>query len=347
MNVTHDIEDGSGRRCEIRVGRGIGTASSLVLPASGRVAIVTQPAVESIATRVAAETIQIGMDATVLALPDGEAAKNLTTVGDVYRWLNSLGFTRGDQLVGVGGGALTDVAGFAAATYLRGIEVTYLPTTLLGAVDAAVGGKTGVNVDGKNLAGVFRHPARVIIDLDVLDRLPAHLLREGAAETVKAGFISDPVILAEYEQRGIDASLDVVVPAAVKVKVDTVRADFTEEGLRAILNYGHTIGHAIEVAGGISHGEAVAIGMVAAGKASELMLDFPDARRQIEILQGIGLPVRSPAVDAAEVAKLMNRDKKRDAGGIRMVLLEAFGTPVVRHVDRETLDGALAAVGVA
>ncbi len=215
----------------------------------------------------------------------------------------------------VGGGALTDLVGFAAATYMRGIEVTYLPTTLLAAVDASVGGKTGVNVGGKNLAGVFRHPARVVVDLDVLEQLPVELLREGAAETVKAGFIADPTILDEYEARGVRAALELVVPAAIAVKVSTVTEDFRESGKRAILNYGHTIGHAVETATGISHGEAVAIGMVAAGRVSAIVTGFEHEARQRDIIEKIGLPVQAPPVDADEIRMLMDRDKKRDQAG--------------------------------
>ncbi len=344
MTDRHEIDGLDGRTCEIRIGHGVATADSLVLPDAERVGILTQPSVAALAERIATEAP--GVEASVLVLPDGDSAKNLMTVGRVYEWLNSLGFTRGDLVVGVGGGALTDLAGFAAATYLRGVEVTYLPTTLLGAVDASIGGKTGVNVGGKNLAGVFRHPARVIVDLDLLSGLPQQLLREGAAETVKAGFIADPNIIEEYAVAGIDAALDAVVPAAIKVKVDTVKADFTEQGRRAILNYGHTIGHAVEIAAGISHGDAVAIGMVAAGKVSESLLGFDHRRRQRDILSHIGLPVVAPQVDTAEIATLMGRDKKRDRGGIRMVLLEDFCEPVVRYVDQELLDEGLAAIGV-
>lgn len=335
-----------GRRCEIRIGHDLATAGELLLPGADRVGVLTQGSVESLAQRITDETNDSGRSAAMLVLPDGDGAKNLATVETVYQWLNSLGFTRGDMVTGVGGGALTDLAGFAAATYLRGVEVTYLPTTLLGAVDASIGGKTGVNVGGKNLAGVFRHPARVIVDLDVLGRLPDSLLREGAAETVKAGFIADEVILDEYERAGLGASLEIVVPAAIKVKVDTVRADFTEQGLRAILNYGHTIGHAVEVAAGISHGDAVAIGMVAAARVSEVVLGFGEAERQCEIIAGIGLPTAAPEVDEAEIAVLMGRDKKRDSGGTRMVLLEGFGRPVVRHVDDDAIAAGLAAIGI-
>lgn len=342
----HEIVDSDGRRCEIRVGRGLADAGSLVLPGVSSVGLFAQPSVEALATELAVGVRDGGVAAEVLVLPDGDHAKNLTTVESAYEWLNRLGLTRGDMVIGVGGGALTDVAGFVAATYLRGIEVTYLPTTLLGAVDAAIGGKTGVNVGGKNLAGAFRHPARVVVDLDVLDRLPDSLLREGAAETVKAGFIADTVILDEYEGAGLAASLDVVVPAAIAVKVATVRADFTEQGVRAILNYGHTIGHAIEIVAEVSHGEAVAIGMVAAGAIAEQAVGFDGFNRQKEILERIGLPVRAPAVERTQVEALMGRDKKRDRDGLRMVLLEDFGHPVVRHVDDDLISVGLAAIGV-
>ncbi len=341
----HEI-GANGRVCEITVGRSLATASSLLLSGIERTAILTQASVLPLAERIATEAEQQGLIAAVRMLPDGEAAKTLGTVETVYEWLNSLGFTRSDQVVAVGGGALTDLVGFAAATYLRGVEVSYLPTTLLGAVDASIGGKTGVNVGGKNLAGAFRHPARIAVDLDVLDGLPEGLLREGAAETVKAGFISDLTILDEYEREGIGASLEQVVPAAIKVKVDTVRADFTEQGLRAILNYGHTIGHAIEVAAGISHGDAVAIGMVAAGRISEELVGFTGADRQREIIAAIGLPTSSPEVDVELVSLLMDRDKKRDEGGIRMVLLEDFGRPVLRHVNPDVIKAGLVAIGV-
>jgi 3-dehydroquinate synthase len=343
---TYEIPAEAGRSCEVHIGSGVATPGSLLLPGVERAGILTQPSVTDLADNVALGIRDRGSAADLFVLPDGDSAKTLATVEKVFEWLNSLGFTRADQVIGVGGGAATDMAGFAAATYLRGIEVTYLPTTLLGAVDAAIGGKTGVNVGGKNLAGVFRHPARVIVDLDVLRRLPDSLLREGAAETVKAGFISDTSILLEYEQAGLAASLDLVVPAAIRVKVDTVKADFTEQGLRAILNYGHTIGHAIEIAGGISHGDAVAIGMVAAGRVSREMLGFDQAARQSEILSRIGLPTVAPPVDVERVLMLMNRDKKRDSGGIRMVLLEDFGRPVLRHVDDDLIAHGLDEIGV-
>ena len=346
MPVSHQIEAPDGRSCEITVGRGIADAAAVLLPGVGRVGVLTQPPVEPLATKLAVEIDSGGTPADVLVLPDADEAKSLVTVESAYEWLNRQGFTRQDLVIAVGGGALTDVAGFIAATYLRGIEVTYLPTTLLGAVDAAIGGKTGVNVGGKNLAGAFRHPARVVVDLDIIAALPEGLLREGAAETVKAGFIADREIVTEYARSGLDADIDVVVPAAIRVKVDTVRSDFTEQGKRAFLNYGHTLGHAVEIAAGMSHGDAVAIGMVAAGAVSSAAVGFRHQERQKEIIAGIGLPVEVAGLDRAEVEELIGRDKKRDRDGIRMVLLEDFGRPVLRHVDHDLIEMGLAAIGV-
>ena len=346
MLARHRIDAADGRICEIAIGRDIANAASLVLSGIGRVGVIAQPTVEELATQLAAEINDLGTAADVLVLPDGDEAKNLLTVESIYEWLNRQGFTRHDMLVAVGGGSLTDVAGFVAATYLRGIEVSYLPTTLLGAVDASIGGKTGVNVGGKNLAGAFRHPARVVVDLDIIDALPEGLLREGGAETVKAGFIADTEIVAEYERAGLEADIDLVVPAAIRVKVETVRSDFTEQGNRAFLNYGHTLGHAVEIAAGISHGDAVAIGMVAAGAVSSAAVGFAHHDRQRDIIARIGLPVDIAGLDRAEVEFLMGRDKKRDRDGIRMVLLEDFGRPVLQHVDDALLEVGFAAIGV-
>jgi 3-dehydroquinate synthase len=341
------ISTGDGGRCDIQVGRGISEADQVVPEGFPRVVFLTQAAVVDLAQALAAQAeTRLGTAANVYTLPDGDAAKTLAVVEHVYQDLNALGFTRGDLIVGVGGGALTDVAGFVAATYLRGVAVTYLPTTLLGAVDAAIGGKTGVNVGGKNLVGVFRHPRRVTVDLDILDELPEELRREGAAEIVKAGFIAADAIVASYEAHGLEAPLDDIVPAAVDVKVRAVTADFKEAGIRAILNYGHTIGHAIEVAAGIPHGHAVAIGMVAAGRISQDVLGFTGAARQREVLRNIGLPIAAPAVDAAEIEWLMGRDKKRDSAGLRMVLLEDFGRPVVQHVPVSAVRHGLTEIGV-
>lgn len=337
------VEPPAGRVSTIRVGRGIATGGEVIPERYELAAILTQPGTARLASAIAADT---ETRTAIRELPDREAAKTLGTVGYLYEWLNTLGLTRDDLIVGIGGGALSDVAGFVAATYLRGVAVTYVATTLLGAVDAAIGGKTGINVAGKNLAGVFRHPDAVIVDLSVLDRLPTEIRREGTAEAVKAGLIADPALVATYERDGLEASLDMVVPAAIRVKVDAVNADFRESGRRAVLNYGHTIGHAIEVGAGLSHGHAVAIGMVAAGEVAVEKLGFADIKRQIAVIERLGLPTVAPPVDRAVLHRLVGLDKKRDASGIRMVLLEAIGKPTVVPVTREDIDRGLDAIGI-
>jgi 3-dehydroquinate synthetase len=282
----------------------------------------------------------------VRTLPDRDLAKSVAVVEETYLWLNELQFARNDLIVAVGGGALTDVAGFIAATYLRGVPVVYMPTTLLGAIDASIGGKTAINIGGKNLAGVFRHPNRVLIDLEVLAGLPVELLREGAAEAIKAGLIADPVLFELFESHGLDAPLEEVVRRAVTVKADVVREDFREQGRRGILNYGHTIGHAIEMEAGMSHGHAVAIGMVAAGAVSARVAGFGHERRQNDAIAGLGLPTASPTVDAARIRSLVALDKKRDRGGLRMTVISDIGTASVVSVDDATVDAALQVVGI-
>ena len=334
---------------EVTVGRGVAVDGSQVVPdgvEGRRVAILTQPATGATARRLARSLAGAGLGASVEVLPDGEAAKALAVVEGVYRRLNELELTRHDLVVGVGGGALTDVAGFVAATYLRGVELVLVPTTLLGAVDAAIGGKTAVNVDGKNLAGAFHHPVRVLVDLDILDLLPAELRRQGSAEALKAGLVGDPALVDLYERAGVDAPLDDVVNRAIAVKVAVVSADPTERGRRAWLNYGHTVGHAVEVVGSLSHGDAVAVGMVAAGEASTLECGFGEAERVVAVLRRLDLPVAAPGLDPGEVRRLVALDKKRDRRGMRMTLLRAVGDPVVTPVGPATVDAALTAVGI-
>lgn len=337
--------------CRVVIGRGpvgAGDVRRLLPDREDRafLAVMAQPATLELAAGIADAAADQGLRAAVRVLPDRDEAKTLGVAEEVYRWLNDHGTVRSDTVLAVGGGALTDVAGFVAATYLRGIEAAYVPTTLLAAVDAAVGGKTGVNVGGKNLAGTFTHPTQVTIDLDVLDRLPEELIREGAAEAVKAGFIADTAIVDVYEEHGLQAPLDVVVPRAVRVKADVVNDDFGERGRRAILNYGHTIGHAVEVAAGMSHGHAVSVGMVAAAQVSQALCGFRGAGRQRAILEKLGLPTAVRGVERSVVEALMALDKKRTIEGTRMVLLEDFGRPTVMPVDTATVVSALAVVGV-
>ena len=311
-----------------------------------QVAILTQPSVRSLADSAAESILHDGVTASVIVLPDGEAAKTLSEVENVALGLNRLGLSRTDTVLGIGGGAATDTAGFVAATYLRGIECVLAPTTLLGAVDAAVGGKTGVNAGGKNLVGVFRHPSRVLVDIDVLESLPADLRRQGTAEALKTGFVGDPDLVELYREHGVDAPLDEVVGRAIAVKANIVSEDFREGGLRAVLNYGHTAGHAVEVAAGISHGDAVAIGMVAAGVVGERTAGFERRVEQEQLIASLGLPTRSPDVDMADIERLMALDKKRGTGGIRFVVLEDFGVPRVVHPDDATVRASLHAIGI-
>lgn len=313
--------------------------------AAGRrmVAILTQPAVAEIAQSVADE---FGSMATVRALPDREDAKTLQVAEATYTWLAELGASRHDTIVAVGGGALTDIAGFVAATYLRGIEVVHVPTTLLAAVDASIGGKTAVNVAGKNLVGAFWHPSRVVVDVDIIESLPPPLLVEGAAEAIKCGFIADSHLVALFERNGLSGDLEEVITRAVAVKADIVTRDARESGVRAHLNYGHTVGHGVEFATGIPHGHAVSIGMVAAAVASAKVTGYDGVAEQRRILSEIGLPVVAPAVERERVKTYLSRDKKRDHSGLRMTLLEGPQRPVVVPVDSATVDAALDAVGI-
>jgi 3-dehydroquinate synthase len=334
---------------EIVVGSGTLADGRILLPESEkrrRVAIMTQESVSGIAEQIASDLTAAGLRAGVRLLPDREQAKSLSVAEDVFRWLNGLGLTRHDSILGVGGGAATDLTGFVSATYLRGVGAVLVPTTLLGAVDAAIGGKTGVNVDGKNLVGVFRHAERVVIDLEVLNALPESLVREGSAEILKAGLIADTTILDRYEEHGLDAPLSDLVTRAVSVKAAAVSGDFREAGPREVLNYGHTVGHAIEVVAQIPHGHAIAIGMVSAAAVAEREVGFRGSSRQRALIRSLGLPDRAPPLDAAAVRQVMELDKKRDETGLRMVLLEDFGIPVVRTIGAASVHVALAAVGI-
>lgn len=335
-----------GSDSEVLIGRGLPTP--LLLPSGRRgVAVLTQPGAAAIAERVAARVAGEVDHVTVLELGDREEAKQWAALEPVYLALAEAGIGRHDTIVGVGGGALTDAAGFVGATWLRGIETMYVPTTLLGAVDAAIGGKTGVNVAGKNLVGAFHLPRRVVVDLDELERLGDDLKREGAAEIIKAGLLAAPAVIDRYLATGIDTPLEGVVAAAIEVKVEIVAGDLREGGQRALLNLGHTIGHGIEFASGISHGEAVAVGLVAAAAISEHRLGFAHRGTVEQVLEAVGLARQAPpGTDRDRVLDLVGLDKKRDASGIRMVLLADIGRPRLVTVSAADLEVGLAAVGL-
>jgi 3-dehydroquinate synthase len=328
------------------------------LPGAEAAAVVAPRPVAAVAERVGRALGRRGLAVHHLEVPAGEEAKRLEVVAGLYERLAAVPTRRADPVVAVGGGATTDVAGFAAATWLRGVPLVNVPTTVLGMVDAAVGGKTGVDLPaGKNLVGAFHQPAAVVADLDTLAGLPAAEVRSGLAEVAKAGLAGDPA-LAEALHRSagpaVAADPDALAPlveGAVRVKAAVVAADEREDAAdgqvgRLILNYGHTLGHALErLAGyrGLRHGEAVALGMVFAARVAEAVgLARPGlAAGHVELLAALGLPVGGARLDPDQVLAAMATDKKH-RGGLRLVLLRAPGQPeVVTAPDRQVLVAAI------
>jgi 3-dehydroquinate synthase len=269
-------------------------------------------------------------------IPDGEAGKSPDILLKLWNWMAAAGFTRSDLVVGIGGGAITDIAGFAAATYLRGIDWIAIPTSVAGAVDAAVGGKTGANLDyGKNLVGSFHSPQSVLIDLSWFSTLSDRDFAAGLAEVIKCGFIRDPQILKLIQTKDLqsirsqDALVLDLIKRAVQVKADVVSGDFKESFDREILNYGHTFGHAVEKHAKYSmrHGECVAIGMAfMAHLQSELGLITDELRDlHLSILTGVNLPITYSAGDWPELRALMSMDKKSRGNSLRFVTITEIG----------------------
>lgn len=322
------------RSYPVLVGAGARHRLSEVLPTGvARVAVVTQ---SSIPVQVAPD-----VEHRVFTIPEGEHGKDLGTVEDLCRDWAQWGLTRGDCVVAVGGGVVTDTAGFAAAVYHRGVPVVHVATTLLGQIDAAIGGKTGVNLpEGKNLVGAYWQPAAVLCDTDLLATLAPREYRNGQGEMAKYAFLG--------VDRLADLPLDEAVAACVACKAEVVAADEREGGRRVILNYGHTLGHALETAGSydLRHGEAVAIGLVYAAELA-LRLGRIDAGRVAEhrkVVAGYDLPMRlPPGLDPGELLALFARDKKA-VGGVTFVLDGPRGVEPVKVTDRAVLLAALAAV---
>jgi 3-dehydroquinate synthase len=288
-------------------------------------------------------------DVLDLPLPPGEAAKTAATAEECWDALGRAGFTRTDAIVTVGGGATTDLGGFVAATWLRGVQVVHVPTTLLGMVDAAIGGKTGINTPaGKNLVGAFHEPAGVLCDLHLLATLPVEELRSGLGEVVKCGFIADPEILRLVEEADDPTSpalLRELVERAVRVKADVVAGDLTETGGssdrpgREVLNYGHTMGHAVELASGYSlrHGEAVAIGCVYAAELARAagVLDDAVADRHHVALAKVGLPTGWAGASYDDLRARMAVDKKSRGSDLRFVVLSDLARPRILSAPSE------------
>lgn len=290
--------------------------------------------------RASASLASSGYQTFSFAIASGEAQKTLASVHRVYDWLIGERVERSDFMVCLGGGIVTDLGGFAAATCLRGIQFVHVPTTMLGMVDASVGGKTGVDhPNGKNLIGAFAQPRAVIIDPRVLDTLPERQLRAGMAELVKHGFILDATLVRDLEAANGDLAAmhtPALIARSVAIKAAIVSEDEREAGNRTLLNYGHTVGHAIESVthyDGYLHGEAVAIGMRAAGYISREMglLTADDFARQQALIRSVGLPESAPGLDPSAILEATRRDKKVRDGNVSWVLLDAIGHAVVRR----------------
>ena len=335
--ITVDVA-APGGRYPVLVGEGVRSRLHEVLPASAaRVAVVSQPGIDL--------DVDPGREHRRFEIGHGEEAKTLATVEALCRAWAGWGLTRGDAVVAVGGGVVTDTVGFAAASYHRGVPVVHVPTTLLGMVDAAIGGKTGVNLpEGKNLVGAFWQPAAVLCDLDALATLPERELRSGRGELAKYHFLTGADLL------GLD--LEARVAEAVRIKAAVIAADEREDPAdrrgRATLNYGHTLGHALETAGryDLRHGEAVAVGLVyAAELASRLgRIDAARVAAHREVVRSYGLPMALPErADPDELVALMRRDKKA-LRGLTFVLDGADGVEVVPDVDEAEVRAALEAV---
>ena len=322
-----------GRAYDVVVGAGARHRLLEVLPAGAhRAAIVTQAGV--------GVTVDAGIEQRAFVMGDGEEAKGLEMVEELCRAFSRWGLTRADVVVAVGGGVVTDTAGFAAAVYHRGVAVVHVPTTLLGQVDAAIGGKTGVNLpEGKNLVGAFWQPAAVLCDTDVLATLPPREYRSGLGEMAKYAFLGVCGLP--------DLALDDAVAACVRCKADHIAADERERsGTRALLNYGHTLAHALETAGGydLRHGEAVAIGLVFAARLARRLGRVGDdaVAEHLRVVGGYGLPIDVPAgLDPAELVGLMARDKKA-VDGLTFVLDGPRGVEVVAGIAADVVEATLA-----
>ena len=322
---------------DVHVGRGLLAELPALLPERAlRVVIIHQPSLNVVAEQIRESIAETGRKAFAAEIPDGEEAKTAQVAGFLWGVCGQAEIGRGDLVIGLGGGAATDLAGFVAASWLRGIDVLQVPTTVAAMVDAAVGGKTGINTsEGKNLVGAFHPPIAVLADLDVLAGLGANDVAAGMAEVVKGGFIADERIL-EIIEEDPRAALDVTSDAfrellerKIRVKAEVVSEDLTEQGNREILNYGHTLAHAIERNERYlwRHGAAVSVGMMFAAELSHLAgkLSEADVDRHRTILTSLGLPTTYRDRQWPKLEDAMKRDKKTRAGLLRFVVLDRVG----------------------
>jgi 3-dehydroquinate synthase len=333
---------------EVLIGRNLLDSVPQFLAGAKKVLIVHPVGLAVSAEALRDSLTQAGYEVVLAGVPDSEDAKRIEVASFCWGILGKSEFSRSDMIIGFGGGAITDLAGFVAATWLRGVGIVQIPTTLLAMVDAAIGGKTGVNTsEGKNLVGVFHSPKAVIVDLETLATLPRNEIVAGFAEVVKCGFISDTMMLDSIENHldsAIDPSTDLfldLVTRAITVKADVVMQDFRELGMREILNYGHTLGHAIELAERYKwrHGAAISIGMVFAAELALLngRLSVTDVQRHRDILNGLGLPTSYPADKWQQLLTNMRVDKKARAGSLRFIVLDQIGKPTVMHAPTDEI----------
>jgi len=334
----------ASRTYPILVGRGVLDelgAPVRRLHGEGQIVVVSDENVAPLyLDRVRRSLTAAGLGTSQVILPAGEREKSLARAEELYGVLYDRGLRRSDMLVALGGGVIGDLTGFVAATYQRGVGFVQVPTTLLAQVDASVGGKVAVDFRaGKNYVGTFYQPSLVLADLDTLDTLPLRELRGGAAEVAKHGLLAGSAVLRRVRQlaRGAlaaEAVTQELVAGSIQYKAGVVERDEREAGLRAVLNFGHTIGHAIEAATAFrrfSHGEAVALGLHAALRISGELAGLPEADEQEahELLDSLGLPARLTGVRAQDVCDLIVRDKKAGQDGVGYVLLRRPGFPVI------------------
>ncbi|MBE1585693.1 3-dehydroquinate synthase [Nonomuraea angiospora] len=322
---------------DVVVGTGVlAELATLLKPGVRTVAVIHPETLPEIAGPVGEALRGAGYEVVELPVPDGEQAKSVEVAAGLWSALGRAGVTRSDAVVGVGGGATTDLAGFVAGTWLRGVQVVLVPTTLLAMVDAAVGGKNGIDTpEGKNLVGTFLPPAGVLCELSTLASMPRRDYVAGLAEIIKGGFIADPEILRlveadpEAATRPDGPHTRELIERKIQVKADVVGADLREAGLREILNYGHTLAHAIEREEhyAIRHGEAVAIGMVYAAELSKLAGRADLVERTRSILTSVGLPTAYRADAWKSLRDHMRLDKKNRGAKQRFVVLDGLAEP--------------------
>jgi len=334
------VGEGSDSAYDVVIGTGLlGELPGLLGPGVERVLVIHPRALRAAGEAMRDVLGTQGFSAFIVEVPDAEEAKSAEVASSLWAVLGKSGFTRSDAIVGVGGGTVTDLAGFVAATWLRGISVVHLPTTLLAMVDAAVGGKCGINTaEGKNLVGAFHPPAGVLCDVATLGTLSRDDFVSGMAEVIKCGFIADPVILdlVEADPEGATRcdgpAVRELIERTIAVKARVVTEDLKESLLREILNYGHTFAHAIEQVEGYSwrHGAAVSVGMVYAAELARLAGGLDDAvvNRHRSILAGVGLPTSYRGDRWPELYEAMRRDKKSRGSLLRFVVLDALAEPV-------------------